>query len=406
MKKLIGIFYSIYHWLLSFGGALWFCFPSRKITVIGITGTKGKTTTVALISDILEKGGQKTAFVSSDSIKIGSSIQKNRTGNSMPGKFFLQQFLHKAVLEGCTTAIIEVTSQGVIQHRHKFIFWDRAVFLNIHPEHIEAHGSFENYLSAKVSFFDYVAKHHYFKKPQFIINKDDQNWVKFAKAARGFNVVYFSVSDLGNLKINIPERLSGDFNKSNIAAAVAIAKSLNVSDLAIKGGIENFAGVEGRMEVVVSSPFTCVVDYAHTPVALEAVYQFWHSKKRPEGKLICVLGSAGGGRDKWKRPKLGEIATKYCDYIILTNEDPYDEDPEEILNQIEKGIIQFSSKTPFVKIIDRRQAIEKALLEAKKGDVVICTGKGSEEFIHLKKGKKIPWSDKKVILECINKKSQ
>jgi UDP-N-acetylmuramyl tripeptide synthase len=402
MKRIINFLYSIYHWFWALGSAIVFGFPSRKITVIGITGTKGKTTTVHLVSKILEASGKKTAFVSSNSIKIGSKVEKNRQGNSMPGRFFLQQFLKKAVLEKCDVAIIEVTSQGVVQHRHRFIYFDRAVFLNIHPEHIEAHGSFKNYLKAKVSFFSYVSKHHNSKTPKFIVPKGNDFSLDFIKAAGDFEVFTFGDDEIGDLEI--PKSLLGDFNKSNIFAAITVAKTLGVSDKAIKRGIEEFEGVEGRMEVVVSFPFTAVVDYAHTPDSLEAVYKHWKSKKGGSSKMICVLGSAGGGRDKWKRPKFGEIASRYCNYVILTNEDPYDEDALEILNQIEVGLLEDKHHPPVLKILDRKEAIETAISLAKEGDIVICTGKGAEEFIHVAFGKKIPWSDKNVILEAVKNK--
>jgi UDP-N-acetylmuramyl tripeptide synthase len=158
------------------------------------------------------------------------------------------------------------------------------------------------------------------------------------------------------------------------------------------------------MEVFVSFPFTAVVDYAHTPDSLEAVYKHWKSKKGGSSKMICVLGSAGGGRDKWKRPKFGEIASRYCNYVILTNEDPYDEDALEILNQIEVGLLEDKHHPPVLKILDRKEAIETAISLAKEGDIVICTGKGAEEFIHVAFGKKIPWSDKNVILEAVKNK--
>ena len=402
MKKIINLAYSAYHWLLSLVSALWYRFPSRKIIVVGITGTKGKTTTVALLSHILEKSGKKTAFVSSNAIKIGDNLTKNRLGNSMPGRFFLQEFLYGAVRAGCDVAIIEVTSQGVIQHRHKFILWDRAVFLNIHPEHIEAHGSFENYLKAKILFFDYAAKHHDLKQPQFIVNGKDPQSERFLKMTPGFIVRHFTDNEAVISGANIPETLSGEFNRFNISAAIVIARTLGVADSIINKGIETFGGVEGRMEVVVKSPFIGVVDYAHTPESLEAVYKYWKSKKNRH-KLICFLGSAGGGRDKWKRPEFGKIAAKYCSDIILTDEDPYDENPMEIINQIESGILENEHRPPLVKIIDRKEAIETAVLMAKKGDIIVCTGKGSEEFIHVARGKKIFWSDKKTILDAIKK---
>jgi UDP-N-acetylmuramyl-tripeptide synthetase len=390
-----------YHYTLALLGAIIYLFPSRKLKVIGVTGTKGKTTTIELISSILEAAGYKTAVLSSVNLKIGSKIKKNTFGNSLPGRFYTQYFLSQAVKAGCNYAIIEVTSQGIPLSRHRFIFWDRAVFLNIHPEHIEAHGSFENYLKAKLSFFEYVARHPGAKNPEFFIQSQDGHAEDFIRAAGNFSVVRFSPQTLDALKIKLPSSLSADFLKINIAAAVAVTRSFNISEGAIKKGVENFKGVEGRMEVVVQKPFRAVVDYAHTPDSLEAVYKYL--KKGSREKMICVLGSTGGGRDKWKRPILGKVAAQYCDKIILTDEDPYDENSFSILEDIEKGFsqvpgskFQVSSKN-YWKILDRREAIKKAVSLAKAGDTVICTGKGSEEWIHLAKGQKLPWSEKGII---------
>lgn len=401
MKKIINLAYSVYHWSFGLIGAIRYHFPSRKLVVIGVTGTKGKSTTLALISDILEKSGHKTALISSVTYKIGSRTEKNRTGNSMPGRFFLQKFLSDAVNSGCDTALIEVTSQGVVQHRHKFIFWDRAVFLNIHPEHIESHGSFENYLDAKLDFFRYVADNHDSKMPQLFVCSDDAHVQEFIDAAGTLPIVRFSKKTVEPLKIKFPKTLSGDFNKINTAAAVAVARSFQISDDKIREAIEGFGGLEGRMDVVVQKPFTAIVDYAHTPDSLEAVYKHLREGLK-KCNLICVLGSAGGGRDRWKRPIFGSLAAKYCDYAIFTNEDPHDEDPLKIAEEIEKGYLDAGGKkTKCEIIIDRRGAIKKAVEVTKAGDVIICTGKGSEEYIHLAKGKKIPWSEKDVIKSVI-----
>ncbi len=399
IRKIKYSLFSVYHWLMSFFGALFYGFPSRKIKVIGITGTKGKSTTLAILSDIFEKAGIKTAFISSVDVKKGDDIEKNTTGNSMPGRFFIQKFLSDSALKKCQVALVEVTSQGVAQHRHRFIFWDGAVFLDIHPEHIEAHGSFENYLQAKLSFFDYASSRFDSKIPKFFVNTDDKYAEKFVKASKNFPVIRFSRDSLDIFKIKLPQALSADFMKTNVSAAAMVAENFGVSAEDIKSAIENFQGVKGRMEVVIKSRFTAIVDYAHTPDSLEAVYNHLKNKKHKENQLICVLGSAGGGRDKWKRSKMGEIAALYCDKIILTNEDPYDENPIDITNKIKSGVLsqKFSEKNIF-EILDRKEAIKKAVSLADKNDIVICTGKGSEEFIHIKNGEKIKWSDREALL--------
>ena len=195
--------------------------------------------------------------------------------------------------------------------------------------------------------------------------------------------------------------LQNDFNLENVAAAVAFAKSQDIPFDMIFRALEIFPGVSGRVEYIRKEPFAVVVDYAHTPESLEAVYEAVSERKsRP---LICVLGSAGGGRDKWKRPRMGAIAGQYCKEIILTNEDPYDEPPEQILDEIERGIFGAASETQYEKILDRREAIAKALAIAKPGDAVVLTGKGSESFIHIAGGKRIPWNERAVVEELLPK---
>lgn len=403
---------QLYHWFLSFFGAVIYGYPSRKITVIGVTGTKGKSTVLSLVDWILNYDSHnhfKTALLSSIFIKIGDEQQDNLTGNTMPGRFFIQKFLQRAVKKKCRYALIEVTSEGIKLGRHKFIDWDAAVFLNLHPEHIEAHGGFENYKKAKISFFKYAAKNGRKPNKKFFINKDDQYAQEFSQAIRPFlkqprrQIIFFSK------KSSLSSPMYGEFNRYNVAAAETITKELGISQEVIKKAIAEFPGIPGRMEFIQRKPFAVIIDYAHTPESLEKVYQSLkpmlsaNKKSGSEGKMICVLGSAGGGRDKWKRPEIGKIAGRYCSQIIITNEDPYDEDPEAIINDIYTGCQQniAVNQQTVQKIKDRREAIEKAIESAKAGDLVIITGKGSEQFIHIANGRKIPWSDKKAVIEAL-----
>lgn len=399
---------SCYHYLLAFAGALIYGFPSRKIFVLGVTGTKGKSTTIELINALLESASKKTALVSSIRFKIGEETIKNTSGMSMPGRFALQRILRRAVSAGCQYALLEVTSQGITQHRHRFIDFDAALFTNLQPEHIEAHGSFEKYREAKVSFFEDVAEYSRKPKKYFFINEGDRSSEYFAASAdENTEVVYFSREtfirrELGGGHESIGDWLSGNFNLENAAAATAFAASRGLSWDEIKEVFQNFGGVPGRLEYVSKAPFSVVIDYAHTPDSLEKVYQSLSVGLSNRNKMICVLGAAGGGRDKWKRPVMGKLASEYCDKIILTNEDPYDEAPESIINEIAAGFSRADSdKKEFLKILDRREAIVRALSFAKKGDVVIITGKGSEDWIHVARGKKIPWSEKRVVEEIL-----
>ena len=393
---------SFYHFLLSFTSSVFYGFPGKKLFVIGVTGTKGKTTTLEIIDDILTRSGERTALLSSLYIKIGGHKEKNLTDNTMPGRFFIQKFLKRAGKAGCKYALIEVTSQGVSLHRHRFIDWKMAAILNLAAEHIEAHGSFEKYREAKASFLDYAAM----KGAPIFVNEDDASADFFLERLQKLKVVLFSGSERSlGIASGIDKGvylLSSDFNRENLALAVAVARGLGVKENFILETVKNFSGVPGRMELVQRDPFSVVVDYAHTPGSLERVYRaLKESFRNKNSKLICVLGSAGGGRDRWKRPEMGKIADRYCDQIVLTNEDPYDEDPREILADIRGGISSGRSE----EILDRQEAIGRAIGGAGKGDVVVITGKGSESYIHIKNGARVVWSDTKATLKALKKEA-
>ena len=405
------IFLSGYHFLLALAGAVFYRFPARKTSVIGITGTNGKSTVAEMISKILEEAGFNVACLSSIKFKVSDKESPNVLRMTMPGRFMVQRFLREAVDNGCQYAVLEVTSEGIKQHRHRFIAFKTAVFTNLSPEHIEAHGSFERYRQAKLELFR-VARTH-------IINLDDENAKYFleipAEKKIGYTIKGESISDAisvraekidlfdDGLAFRVDEtefrlKLLGIFNLYNSLAAIAIALSEGISLETCRQGLNKVEGVPGRMEKVISEPFRVFVDYAFTPNALEKVYQ---TLKPKTGQLLCVLGSCGGGRDKWKRPVLGKIAASYCEKVVITNEDPYDEDALEIIEQVAS---ETSGKS--IKILDRREAINYVLGEAKEGDTVVITGKGCEPSICLAKGKRIPWDDRLVVREEFEKITQ
>ncbi len=412
IKKIIpGFLINWYHFLLAFLGAIVYRFPSRKLTVIGVTGTNGKTTTVNLATKILEEAGYRVASASSIKFKIGNREEENKLKMTMPGRFQLQKFLRQAVRAGCKYVVLEVTSEGILQHRHRFIDFAAAVFTNLSPEHIERHGSFGNYRETKGKFFKICKGTH-------IINIDDKNadyFLQFpAEIIYGYGITNHE-SRITNLKIvqakeiNVEDksisflihnskfviRLLGKFNINNALAAICIGLSQGVSLEQCKQALAKVKGVPGRMEKVISSPFRVIVDYAFTPNALKQVYECLTSQVK---HLICVLGACGGGRDKWKRKILGEIAAKYCKEIIITNEDPYDEDPMEIINQVANGA-GIKART----ILDRREAIRKSLEMAQPSDTIIITGKGCEPWICIANNEKIPWDDRQVAREEFQK---
>jgi UDP-N-acetylmuramoyl-L-alanyl-D-glutamate--2,6-diaminopimelate ligase len=402
IKKFIPSFLlDWYHFILAFFGAFFYCFPSKKLKVIGVTGTKGKSTVVEMTARILEKSGYKTASISSIKFKIGEKEWPNTLKMTMPGRFKLQKFLRQAVKEDCKCAVLEITSEGIKQHRHRFIDFDGAVFTNLTPEHIEVHKGFENYKKAKGKLFQLVEKSK--KKNKFsVINIDDSNADYFLNFNTGRKYTYAinnKNAEITPEKISLEISLPAEFNIYNSLAAVCVGLSQGIDLDKILNILKEIKGIPGRMELVIEKPFKVFVDYAHTSDSLEKVY-----KTLGKG-LICVFGSCGGGRDKWKRPEMGKIAAKYCDKIILTNEDPYNENPSQILSEIKSGIpdTKYKIQDTIYEILDRREAINKALSLAKKDDIVIITGKGCEPWMCVAHGKKIPWDDRKIVKEEFEK---
>jgi len=422
IKKFIPSFLiNFYHFLLAFLGALIYQFPARKLKVIGVTGTNGKSTVAEMITKIFEDSnppttlplasgeraptGYKVASLSSIKFKIGEKEWPNTLRMTMPGRLKLQRFLRQAVDSGCQYVVLEVTSEGIKQYRHKFIDFDVAVFTNLTPEHIEAHGSFEKYRETKGKLFQATKNIH-------IINIDDENAEYFLQFPAERKYTYgLNQGDVNNRNLQLNLRLIGDFNIYNALAAISVGISQGIDLETCKSAVEKIKGIPGRMEEVISQPFKVFVDYAFTPNALEKVYQTLQRTKNKEQrtKMICVLGACGGGRDKWKRPVLGELAGKYCDEVIVTNEDPYDENPMEIIEQVAKGAENININQPnqhksaVLKTLDRREAIREALRLTKPNDIVVITGKGCEPSICVAGGKRIPWDDRKVVREEFQK---
>ncbi|MCF7816188.1 MAG: UDP-N-acetylmuramoyl-L-alanyl-D-glutamate--2,6-diaminopimelate ligase [Candidatus Pacebacteria bacterium] len=397
-----------YHFFLSFIGALYYRFPSKEITVIGVTGTKGKSTVVELINAILEADGKRTAVAGTIRFKIGEKSERNMYKMTMPGRFFTQRFLRDAVNAGCDVAIVEMTSQGVLQYRHKFIHLDALVFTNLSPEHIESHGSYEKYIAAKLELARALEVSQ--KRPRYMIaNRDDDHGATFLDSKVEYSLPY-GLTDLELHTLNkedislvfhgttIRVPLIGLFNVYNTLAAITCARAFSVPLKTITKALTNLSPIKGRVERFkspkgASRKVTAIVDYAHTPDSLEKLYTAFEKEHK-----ICVLGNTGGGRDTWKRPEMARIAEKYCERIILTNEDPYDEDPAKIIDDMVRGIENESKLTI---LMDRRNAIHTALEDAPDGSVVIISGKGTDPYIMGPHNTKTPWNDAKVVQQEI-----
>lgn len=404
-KKLYKMGQPIYHYLLAIAGALIYRFPGKKIKVIAVTGTKGKTSTVEIVNAILEEAGKKTALAGTLRFKIGSSSKPNLYKMTMPGRFFIQKFLRDAVNVGCEYAVIEMSSEAAKQFRHKFVYLDALIFTNLAPEHIESHGNYEKYVKAKLSIARELEKSSKTDKV-LIVNSDDKESEKFLKI-KIFNKIKYSLEEAKDIQITedftkfiykeveMETRLPGKFNIYNILGAIKYAETEKIDLSIVKRALLKLRQIKGRAEKIEEGQnFKVVVDYAHTPDSLKAIYETFSNNR-----IIGVFGSCGGGRDKWKRKEMAEIADKYCDAIILTDEDPYDDDPEAIVCDIEQYIKNIKPNI----IMDRREAIRQAIMMAKPGNVVIITGKGTDPYIMRKKGQKEKWSDAEVAREELKK---
>ncbi len=405
-KTLLDTLRPPYHYLLAKIANIRYKNPSAKLIVIGVTGTKGKSTTTEILTRILEANGHTVASLSTIQFKIGEHTERNLYKMTLPGRFFVQRFLRQAVDAGCTHAIIELTSEGAKQFRHQFLELDALIFTNLTPEHIESHGTFEKYKQAKLSIAKRVEDSN--KRPRFIVaNTDDNHGKDFLQFSVEHNLPY-SIKDLsfyslhkdgvslvfGDKNIRVP--LIGLFNIYNLLGAITLAQAYGISLSTIDKALRDLPPIKGRVEKFTSPKeasknITAVVDYAHTPDSLQKLYQAF-----PDTQKICVLGNTGGGRDTWKRPEMGAIAEQYCSHIILTNEDPYDENPRSIVEQMAKGIID---KSKLDIIMDRRLAIRTAFKLAPSGSHILITGKGTDPYIMGPNGTRTPWSDATVVQE-------
>ncbi len=405
LKKLIPeSLVSAYHLCVALFGAVLYRFPSRRIRVIGVTGTKGKTSTTEMISAIFEAAGEKTALINSIRIKVDHKKERNPSGRSMPGRAQLQKFLRSAVRADCNVAIIEMTSEGARQHRHRGIELDGLVFLNLAPEHIESHGSYEAYSDAKFELGLSLAASP--KKMRAIIaNADDKESARYLALPVETRIAFSltkhepwrASTSSGTFTyegrtISVPQ--PGEFSLKNALAAAEICYAFGASLDAIERGLASLTRIPGRAESIDEGQnFTVIVDYAHTPDSLTALYDAFSSVRR-----ICVLSATGGGRDTWKRPVMGKVADEKCDEIIVTDEDPYDEDPRSIMESVARGM----QRKPHI-IPDRREAIATAFSMAKAGDAVLLTGKGTDQYIHRARGHNEPWDDARVAREELKK---
>lgn len=372
-------------------------YPSRKLKMIGITGTNGKTTTTYLIEQILREKGYKTGLIGTIMNKIGDQVFPVK--NTTPESLDLQLLLKEMVDQKVTHVVMEVSSHALELDRVAGVEFDTAVFTNITQDHLDFHETMENYLAAKTKLFSgldsYSGKH---TAKYGIINIDDTGSDSLMRATAGkvmtyginkncdvkasnislkTNGVTFDVST-PDRDISLQLRLTGQFNVYNTLAALAVglAEGIDIED--IKNALESVKGVPGRMEPVDGGQdFTVLVDYAHTPDGLENIIKA--AREFTGGRVITVFG-CGGDRDRTKRPIMGEISARLSDYSILTSDNPRTEDPLFILSQIEEGVRRAAGQSGYIVIPDRRDAIDYAIKMARPEDVVLIAGKGHETY--------------------------
>ncbi|NMC51879.1 UDP-N-acetylmuramoyl-L-alanyl-D-glutamate--2,6-diaminopimelate ligase [Candidatus Kuenenbacteria bacterium] len=438
IKKLIPKFLlGWYHLGLAVLAKWYYSNPSGKLIVIGVTGTNGKSTTVNLIGKILEETGAKVGWTTTVNFKVAGKKWLNDKKMTMVGRMQLQKLLAEMVKAGCRYAVIETSSEGIKQHRHSGINYDVAVFTNLTPEHIESHGSFENYKKAKGKLFVHLMKCRRKiiagqKVPKIsVVNLDsehadyylnfpaDKKWGYTAKhktqPTKLNNIIMADNVKIGTNgsefeveNVKFTTKLPGEFNVENCLSAIATAGALNIGLEISKNALEKIDGVAGRMEFIDEGQnFQVLVDYAPEPESMRRLYEFINNNLRIKGKIIHVLGSCGGGRDKSRRPVLGKMAAENAEAVIVTNEDPYDDEPIKIINEVAAGSEEIkklgNKKVEVIKILDRREAIRKAIELAKENDLVLLTGKGAEQFICVAKGEKIPWDERMVAREELRK---
>lgn len=390
--------------------------PARNMTVIGITGTNGKTTTSAMVGSILKAAGYKYGISSTAFFDINGEVTANDTNMTVTNPFEVQKVLSKMRKKGVKWVVLEVTSHALDQNRVYGIPITAAVITNLTQDHLDYHGTMENYAAAKLKLFK--------NSPKVIaLNRDDKWFEYYDQAEASEHKITYGTSADADVVINkvvlggggssfeliidksqhfkMVSQLIGKFNVYNAAAAVAVTYALHVDKKAIVEGIKNLPSVPGRMEIIdEGQPFAVIVDYAHTPDALTNILET--VKNLTEKRLILVFG-ATGDRDKTKRPIMGEIAANMADRIVLTDEEPYSEHPAKIRKEVMRGIQKGRGAAKTKEIGDRREAIANAFAIAKPGDTVLITGMGHQTYMKLAGGK-IHWDDREVAREEIAKR--
>ena len=390
--------------------AAWFGYPARKMKTIGITGTKGKTTTSYMVKDMLETAGIKTGLVGTIETLIDG--ERIPSANTTPESVVLQEYLARMAEAGCQAVVMEVSSQALMQHRVEGITFDIGVFTNISPDHIgpAEHASFEEYMDYKSRLFQMcrmgifngddihlgrILEGHTCEVETYGLSPENQLYAQNIRLVSRPGYLGTSFEVMGSLHFKAETDIPGKFSVYNALCAIAICRHFGLEKELIK---EALAGVKvrGRAEMVkVSDDFTLLIDYAHNAMALESLLSAL--RKYHPARLVTVFG-CGGNRARSRRYEMGEISGRCSDFTIITSDNPRYEDPEAIMDDIEKGIQRTDGK--YVRITDRKEAIRAAIRGGKPGDVIVLAGKGHEDYQEIC-GKKYPMDERELIAEIL-----
>lgn len=390
--------------------------PARGLRVIAVTGTNGKTTTANYINEILKQAGYKTAMFTTAVIEVAGESKINDLNATVASVSRMQQFLNEARHSKVDFVILEVTSHSLHQHKLDGVPIEAAVMTNLTQDHLDYHKTMEKYAAAKGLLFA--------RNPRYIVlNRDDDWFDYFDKYLAEEQKITYGKSEDADVRISdiklykkgseavlafdhqeksqLATYLPGEYNVFNMAAAASICYVLGVSMSDIKNGIASLEGIPGRFErATKDETYEVIVDYAHTPDALEKLLEA--TRNITKKRIILVFGACGD-RDALKRPIMGKIAAKLADEIILTDEESYNEDPDKIRRDIYAGIEESKATNKTTEIADRREAIRHALNIAKKDDTILITGMGHEQF-RIINGEKLPWNDTNIVREIISEK--
>ncbi|MDX5320962.1 MAG: UDP-N-acetylmuramoyl-L-alanyl-D-glutamate--2,6-diaminopimelate ligase [Bacteroidota bacterium] len=405
------------HWIqvesskeaLGWMASAFYDYPSKKLKLVGVTGTNGKTTVATLLYELFMRLGYRTGLLSTVRNRIHDQVLS--ATHTTPDAVSLNALLADMVDAGCDYCFMESSSHAIDQRRIAGLDFDGAVFTNLTHDHLDYHGTFENYRDAKKLFFDQLGNEAF-----ALVNKDDRNGLYMLQNTRATRYTY-ALNSMGDFRAKLLEqdfngmllkigdteawyRLVGDFNAYNLLAVYGTAFLLGIKEEEIIHHLTQLGSVAGRIDAIRVAGIVGIVDYAHTPDALKNVLEVINAIRTRNEKLITVVG-CGGDRDKAKRPIMAEIAARLSDQVIFTADNPRSEDPEVILNEMEEGVAPTHYKKT-MRISDRKEAIKAAVRFANPGDIILVAGKGHETYQEIK-GVKHPFDDKAILQETIEK---